>query len=248
MPLNKALDPTKPAAWMSGTLRSAERSRPDERAWSAGLAGHRHDVGQASVDVSLRGLQETPHVGGATPTFNRSSTLGWLRAIATICIVTSCSNPDAPLSRSTSSTTASPLTNISPTAVTPIALNQPSASPSAAAPLRGFPRGSSASAIETALRSVGWTPTGSRAGTVKGVDVTTVLASRTGMTAEVKVFYGYPEGLKDMLELRGTAQGFAEMAMITVIVKDNVEETDRLYEHLMGSPPVRHGSGSGERL
>lgn len=67
------------------------------------------------------------------------------------------------------------------------------------------------------------------------------------MTAEVRVFEGYPEGLEDMLELKGAAQGFAEMLMIAVLVKGDAVETDRLYEQLMGSPPVRHGSGSGER-
>ncbi|APR81541.1 Hypothetical protein A7982_06890 [Minicystis rosea] len=67
------------------------------------------------------------------------------------------------------------------------------------------------------------------------------------MKAEVKVFEGYPDGLKDMLELEGTAQGFAEMIMITVIVNGDRAKTDQLYEALMGSAPERHGTGLGNR-
>jgi hypothetical protein len=67
------------------------------------------------------------------------------------------------------------------------------------------------------------------------------------MTAEVKSFLGYAFLLQDMLELKDTAQGFGEMTMFTVIVKGDRAKTDQLYEQLMGSPPMRHGSGLGMR-
>jgi len=106
--------------------------------------------------------------------------------------------------------------------------------------------GASAAIIEEALRKLDWTPIGNRTGSVKGVRCTTVLAKRDGMNAEVKSFYGYPYQLKDMLELEGTAQGLGEMTMITVIVKSDPAKTDELYEQLMGSTPMRHGSGLGQ--
>lgn len=105
--------------------------------------------------------------------------------------------------------------------------------------------GATASKIENALREFGWSPIGNRVGLVKGVQCTTVLAKRDGMNAEVKSFTGYPYGLQDMLELKDTAQGLGEMVMITVIVKGDKAKTDELYEQLMGSAPVRHGSGLG---
>lgn len=103
----------------------------------------------------------------------------------------------------------------------------------------------SAQAIEEALRTIGWNPVGSRVTSFEGVKCTTVLASRDGVIAEVRSFEGYADELQDMLELKGSAQGLAEMAMITVSVKDDAAKTDELYEQLMGKPPARHGSGLG---
>ena len=72
-----------------------------------------------------------------------------------------------------------------------------------------------------------------------------MIAARDGMIAEVRSFEGYPYELQDMLELKGTAQGFGEMAMVTVLVKENATMTDQLYEQLMGKAPQAHGSGLG---
>jgi len=162
-----------------------------------------------------------------------------------LCSSIACETGTFPQSAPSSSATVAPKSATSAFVTQPFAVAEPSPSPMAQARSPAL-YGASAATIEDALRKLGWTPIGNRVGDVKGVRCTTVLARRDGTIAEVKSFYGYPYQLKDMLELKGSAQGLGEMTMVTVIVKGDPAKTDELYEQLMGSAPMRHGSGLGQ--
>ena len=180
----------------------------------------------------------------ADPRGHRRAVLGWVPLLVALCAPLACEGGNVPRSTTNSSAATSPQPPPIASAERGPAHLEPSAPPLATAPPPTL-YGASADTIEEALRRAGWTPVGSRVGLIKGVECITVLASREGMSAEVKSFYGYPDDLQDMLELKGTAQGFAEMTMITVLVKGDVARTDKLYQQLMGSAPMRHGSGLG---
>jgi hypothetical protein len=173
--------------------------------------------------------------------------LGRIPALVALCAPLACEGRNATDSASAIPSQVHPAASTAPpaSAEQPPASAKPSAPPTTKAPPRIL-LGASADAIKDALRSIGWTPTGSRIDTIKGVKCITVLASCDGLAAEVRSFEGYPYGLQDMLELKDTAQGFGEMTMFTVLVKGDAAMTDKLYEQLMGSAPTRHGSGLGD--
>ena len=167
-----------------------------------------------------------------------------------LCALSACEDKNAPLHATNSSTAvpsqAEPIAsrNLAAPMEHPSALQEPRALPSTKAPARNL-YGASIDTIKAALQSLGWTPTSSRTASFKGVQCNIVTAARDGMIAEVRSFEGYPYHLQDMLELKGTAQGFGEMAMVAVLVKGNTTMTDHLYMQLMGKAPEVHGSGLG---